>query len=331
MPSLGEQEAGEPAFGVAASLGTTRWPSRRGGSRRSGTRTRPALGFRPSADARHPQLVAAIDNRLADIAAEIGALDAAKAQLTAPGAGGAAPAVTEPIATPSRRRTARRGLTPPPQPPEPATGGRATEPVQAARDGASAGTPQRSTRQRAATVTRARPGGGAVRSETLERLLADTSAGLSANAIAQRPAPAMPAPSSCCMNWRRPGRSAGRSAPLDGVAADHRRGADCGACRGARAPAQRPQPAAREGPGPRSAARYDASAVPHELRRLGARLSARVAGSGPSQCRAQTRDLKVAVDLRCVALAAGGTVRSIALASTGAINVDHSVVMCDLS
>ena len=46
--------------------------------------------------------------------------------------------------------------------------------------------PQRSTRKRAVTVTRPRPGVGAVRPETLERLLADTSAGLSANAIAKQ-------------------------------------------------------------------------------------------------------------------------------------------------
>jgi hypothetical protein len=45
----------------------------------------------------------------------------------------------------------------------------------------------------------------------LERLLADTSAGLSENnAIATQAAPAMTEPSSCCANLRRPGRSAGR-------------------------------------------------------------------------------------------------------------------------
>jgi hypothetical protein len=41
-------------------------------------------------------------------------------------------------------------------------------------------------RPRAAPVTRPRSGGGAVRPETLERLLADTSSGLSANAIAKQ-------------------------------------------------------------------------------------------------------------------------------------------------
>ena len=60
-----------------------------------------------------PQLVAAIDNRLADIAAEIGALDAAKAELVARRVGGPAPAVAERVAPPSRRRTARRRLAPP--------------------------------------------------------------------------------------------------------------------------------------------------------------------------------------------------------------------------
>ena len=85
-----------------------------------------------------------------------------------------------------------------------------------------------------------------------------------------------------------------------------------------------------EGPGPRSAARHDVVGSPR-VATPSCKLSARAAGSGPSQCRAQTRDLKVAVELRCVAPAAGGMVRSIALPSTGAINLDHSVVMCDLS
>ena len=45
---------------------------------------------------------------------------------------------------------------------------------------------ERSTRKRAATGTRRRTGGGAVGAETLERLLVDTSAGLSANATAEQ-------------------------------------------------------------------------------------------------------------------------------------------------
>jgi predicted transcriptional regulator len=131
-----------------------------------------------------PQLVAAIDSRLADIAAEISALDAAKAELTAPRAGVQKPAVgTDAIATRSRR-AARPRVTSPPQQPESATGRRATEPVETPRDVGSTVAPQRSTRKRAPTVTRRRSGGGVVRAETLEELLADTSAGLSATAIA---------------------------------------------------------------------------------------------------------------------------------------------------
>jgi hypothetical protein len=134
-----------------------------------------------------PQLLAAIESRLAEIAAEIIALDAAKAELTAPRTGGQAPAITtDATATRSRRRSARRRPTPSPKPPEPATRSREPEPVEAAQDNGSTVTPKRSTRKRAATVTRPRPGGGAVRAETLERLLADTSAGLSANAIAKQ-------------------------------------------------------------------------------------------------------------------------------------------------
>jgi hypothetical protein len=132
-----------------------------------------------------PQLVAAIDSRLADIAAEISALDAAKAELSAPRGGGQAPAITsDATATRPRRRTASRRLTPAPKPPEPVTGSGAPEPVKAAPDAGSTPIPKRSTRKGAAMVTRPRPGGGAVGAETLERLLAGTSAGLSAKAIA---------------------------------------------------------------------------------------------------------------------------------------------------
>jgi hypothetical protein len=134
-----------------------------------------------------PQLVAAIDGRLAAIAAEVTALDAAKAQLAAPRAGGQVPAVTtDATATRSRSRTPRGRLPLPPHPPEPATGRRAAEPVKATQDGRSLVTARRSTRTRPSSVTRSRRGGGAVGAEALERLLADTSAGLSANAIAKR-------------------------------------------------------------------------------------------------------------------------------------------------
>jgi hypothetical protein len=134
-----------------------------------------------------PQLVAAIDSRLADIAAEVSALDAAKAELVAPRAGGQAPAVTtDALARRSRRRAARRRLTPPPPPLKPATSSGAPGRVKAAREAGSAVIRQRSTRTRAPTVTRPRSGGGAVGAETLERLLADTSSGLSANAIAKQ-------------------------------------------------------------------------------------------------------------------------------------------------
>jgi hypothetical protein len=133
-----------------------------------------------------PQLVAAIESRLADIAAEISALEAAKAELSAPRTRGQAPAITtDATATGPRRGTARRRLTPSPQPPKPASGGRARERVKAAPDVGSPVTAQRSRRKPAATVTRPRSG-GAVGVERLEPLLADTPEGLSANTIAQR-------------------------------------------------------------------------------------------------------------------------------------------------
>jgi hypothetical protein len=131
-----------------------------------------------------PQLIDAIDSRLADIAAEVSALDAAKAELSAPHSTGKAPAITsDATAARPRRRTAPRRLTPAPKPPELTANG-APEPVKATPDARSTPTPKRSTRKRAATVTRSRPGDGAVWAETLDRLLADTSAGLSAKAIA---------------------------------------------------------------------------------------------------------------------------------------------------
>ena len=132
-----------------------------------------------------PELVAAIDSRLADIAAEISTLDAAKAELAAPRTGGHAPAIPAGGTTSRlrRHRTARGRVTPSATPPGPATGSRTAESVEAAQD--VGGGVTRSRRKRAATAPRARRGGGAVGVETLERLLADASAGLSANAIAK--------------------------------------------------------------------------------------------------------------------------------------------------
>jgi hypothetical protein len=130
-----------------------------------------------------PQLVAAIDSRLADIAADIVALDAAKAELVVPRTAGEGSAIaTGPTATPSRRP--RRRPTRSPKPPPPASPTGTPKPGGAAQGNGSTTTRKRSTTKRAATVTRPRSGGGAVGAETLERLLADTAAGLSANAIA---------------------------------------------------------------------------------------------------------------------------------------------------
>lgn len=70
-----------------------------------------------------------------------------------------------------------------------------------------------------------------------------------------------------------------------------------------------------------------------ELSNMGlAELSTdRARGSGVSSRGAQPRGLKAVLDLRRVALAARCVVRRIALPSAGAMNLDHSVVMCDLS
>ena len=160
-----------------------------------------------------PQLVAVIDSRLADIAAETVALEAARAELAAP------PAI-------------RRG--------EP-------EPVKTAQDVGSTLAPKRSTRQRRATVTRSRRGGRAVGAETLERLLArelhriEREGDRPAGRCRLRPHPEAIA--------RTRGGRAGPPvgiAPLNGVAADHRRGANRRARRRARAPDERSEPAPRD-------------------------------------------------------------------------------------
>ncbi len=143
--------------------------------------------FVPSADARHRPTRRAIDHRLADIAAEISAPDAPKSELAGPRAGGQRAAVTtDAVATGSPRRVVGRRVTPPPQRPEPASRSRTSERVEAARQAQGVVAPRRSTRNRATTITRPQTGGGAVGAEALERQLADTPVGLSANAIARQ-------------------------------------------------------------------------------------------------------------------------------------------------
>ena len=134
-----------------------------------------------------PQLLAAIDSRLADLAAEITVLETAKAALDGPRTIGRSPAgATDAMTARSRRRSRRPRRTPSPKPTDPAVSDTTPEPVISVHDDGSTTTPKRSTRKAAATGTRPRRGGVPVRTETLERLLADTSAGLSANAIAER-------------------------------------------------------------------------------------------------------------------------------------------------
>ncbi len=134
-----------------------------------------------------PRLVAAIDGRLAEISAEMSTLGAAKAQLAAPRTASPAPGVAvDGLASQSPRGAPRRGVPPPPGQPERALRRRVSERVEATRDAGGAATPPRSTRQRTTAVTRPRSGGDTVQAESLARLLADTPAGLSANAVAQR-------------------------------------------------------------------------------------------------------------------------------------------------
>jgi len=134
-----------------------------------------------------PQLLAEIDSRLAELAAEITVLEAAKAALDGPRTDRRAPAGATNIPTTGSRRRPTGGRRPPP-PAATAAGPSADTPapVSAASGDGSARTAKRPTRQLAPTPTRRRRGGAAVRAETLERLLADTSAAMSANAIAEQ-------------------------------------------------------------------------------------------------------------------------------------------------
>jgi hypothetical protein len=132
-----------------------------------------------------PQLVAAIDGRLTELGAEIAALETAKAALDGtrrvdPSPAGAANAMTS--RSPARPRRPRRMGSPAPT--EPAASGAPPEPVTPVRHDRSAVTPIRSTRKEQAK--RRRRAGMPVRAETLVRVLANTSSGLSANVIAEQ-------------------------------------------------------------------------------------------------------------------------------------------------
>jgi hypothetical protein len=134
-----------------------------------------------------PQLLAAIDNRLADLAAEIAALESAKAALDGPRTRGRLPSGTTDSVTPrSRRHPSRHRRTPAPRPPELAASGTTPKPAVSPDDDGRTTTPKRSRRTVAANGRRPRRAGAAAQSETLERLLAMSSAGLSANAIAEQ-------------------------------------------------------------------------------------------------------------------------------------------------
>jgi hypothetical protein len=133
-----------------------------------------------------PQLVAAIDGRLTELAAEISALESARAALDGArtverSPAGDANAVTS--RSPARPRRPRR--TGSPVPTEPVASGTAPEPVTSVRHDGGAVNRKRSTRKAAAKRTRRQRAGMAVGAETLERVLANTSSGLSANVIAE--------------------------------------------------------------------------------------------------------------------------------------------------
>jgi hypothetical protein len=133
-----------------------------------------------------PQLLAAIDGRLAELAVEITALETAKATLDGPRRTGRSPADARDATTRrARDRPRRPRRTPSATPTEAVASGATSERAVSVREDGSAAPSKRSTRK-AATMGTRRRAGAAVGAETLARLLADTSAGLSANAIAER-------------------------------------------------------------------------------------------------------------------------------------------------
>ena len=132
-----------------------------------------------------PELLAAIDSRLAELAGEIAVLESAKLALDGPRTIGRSPAgATGAITASSAPRPRRPRRTQSPKPTEPAASGTPHETVISPDDDGGTATSKRTIRK-AAKGTRPRRAGAVVRSETLERLLADTSVGLSASAIAE--------------------------------------------------------------------------------------------------------------------------------------------------
>ena len=133
------------------------------------------------------QLVAAIDGRLTELAAEISALESARAALDGArtverSPAGDANALTS-RSTARPRRPRRMGSL---VPSEPVASGRGTESVTSVRHDGGAVSRKRSTRKAAAKRTRRPRAGMAVGAETLGRVLAATSSGLSANVIAEQ-------------------------------------------------------------------------------------------------------------------------------------------------
>jgi hypothetical protein len=131
-----------------------------------------------------PELLAAIDSRLAELATEIAVLESAKLALDGTRTIGRSPAGA--ITGRSRPRPRRPRRTQSPKPTGPAASGTPAETVISSDDDRGTATPKRSIRKAAAKGTRPRRAGVVVGSETLERLLGDTSVGLSASAIAEQ-------------------------------------------------------------------------------------------------------------------------------------------------
>jgi hypothetical protein len=128
-----------------------------------------------------PTLLASIDARLDELAAEISALESGRAALGTP-----TPAAPPPngVARRKRRRLTRATTTPEPKPTAPATDPK-PEFAAAVANGASSEAPT-PRRRAAATAAPKQRSVASLTAEQLERLLAEVTSGLSAGAIAER-------------------------------------------------------------------------------------------------------------------------------------------------
>jgi hypothetical protein len=134
-----------------------------------------------------PQLLASLERRLDELTTEVGALEAARAALDGKGADGPSAAVTRTGARNStRRRPSTRTRTARTASPAPAAAGDGNAGVATTTQDAAKLVARKPRRRAASAAPRARRAGVPFDTGALERLLADTTAGMSAGAVAEQ-------------------------------------------------------------------------------------------------------------------------------------------------